>query len=64
MYIDLHCMVKNVWTGGPLVPIKGAACNDTAGNGVLLTLWQQFVEGPFLFLYDSASVHKVRSIKV
>ena len=30
---------------------------------MLPTLWEQFGDGPFLFQYDFAPVHKARSIK-
>jgi hypothetical protein len=55
-----------VWLD-PSVSVKGNI-NATAYNYILddsvpQTLWQQFGEGPFLFLHDNAPVHKVRSIQ-
>ena len=37
--------------------------NDIIDDSVLPALWQQFVEGPFLFQHDNAPVHKERSIQ-
>ncbi len=37
--------------------------NGILDNSILPTLWQQFEEGPFMFQYDNAPVHKTRSIK-
>jgi hypothetical protein len=56
------------WFGlGPLVQVKGnlkaTAYNDILDNSVLPTLWQQFVEGTFLFQHDNAPVHRARSIQ-
>ncbi len=36
------------------------AYNDILGNCVLLILYQQFVQDPFLFYHDSVSVYKTR----
>ena len=53
----------------PLVPVKGSLnatlYKDILDNSVLLTLWQQFGEVPFLFQHDNAPVHmhKARSIQ-
>jgi hypothetical protein len=32
-------------------------------DSVLPTLWQQFMEGPFLFQHDNTPVHKARPIQ-
>ncbi len=49
-----------MWTLGNL---DARAFNVILGNSVLLTLWQKFGEGPFLFQHDNAPLHKARSIK-
>ena len=58
-------MRNNVW--GPLVPVKGnlsaIVYNYILDNSVLLTLWQQFGEGHFLFQHNNAPVRKARSIQ-
>ncbi len=36
---------------------------ENLDNSVFPTLWQQFVEGHFLFQRDSALVHNARSMK-
>ena len=36
---------------------------DIPDNSLLLTLWQQFGEGPFLFQHDNAPMHKARPIQ-
>ena len=66
-------MEKEKWSGavfhglGSLVPRKGnlntTAYNDIIDSSVLLTLWQQFGEGPFQSQHDNAPVHKARYIQ-
>ena len=41
-----------------------SADQDILDNCMLLTLYEQFGEDPYLFQHDSATVHKARSIKV
>ena len=36
---------------------------DILDNFMLLTLWEQFGDGPYLFQHDCVPVHKARSIK-
>ncbi len=52
---------------GPLVPVKGtlntSGYHNILDNSMLLTLWEQFGVGPFLFQHDCAPLHKARSIK-
>jgi hypothetical protein len=51
------------WFGlGPLVPVKeklnATADNEILDDSVPPILWQQFVEGPFLFQHDNAPCTK------
>ena len=54
--IEMQCLRPLHYLGAP-------AYNDILDNSVLLTLWQQYGEGPFLFQHDNASMHKARSIQ-
>lgn len=51
---------------GPFVPVRrnlhDSANQDILDNSMLLSLWEQFGEGPFLFQQDCGPVHKASSI--
>ncbi len=67
------CIVPTVKFGGrgmgldPLLPMKGnlnaSEYKDILDNATPPTLWEQFVEDPFLFQHDCDPVYKARPIK-
>ncbi|KAK1794911.1 hypothetical protein P4O66_010109 [Electrophorus voltai] len=56
-------MVWGCFSGSWLGTVNALACQEILDNFMLLTLWEQFGDGPFQFQHDCASVHKPRSIK-